>query len=65
MLHILIPVYNEHDNITRTLDEIEQVITTLVAQQEAATRAQAGAAPTAAALTVGTRVFVLSRSRKE
>jgi DNA mismatch repair protein MutS2 len=36
------------------------VITTLVAQQEAATRAQAGAAPSATALTVGARVFVLS-----
>lgn len=48
----------------RMLDEsksrAEQVITTLVAQQEAATRAQAGAAPSATALTVGARVFVLS-----
>jgi glycosyltransferase involved in cell wall biosynthesis len=29
MLHILIPVYNEHDNIRRTLDELERVVTAL------------------------------------
>ncbi len=38
----------------------EQVISTLVAQQAAATKAQAGAAPSPAQLTPGTRVYVLS-----
>jgi DNA mismatch repair protein MutS2 len=38
----------------------EQVITTLVAQQAAATKAQAGAAPSVAQLVPGTRVYVLS-----